>query len=192
MKQSLGAKILAMPTPAWVVGTYDDQGRPNIMTAAWAGVCCSEPPCVQIALRKATYTYGALFARRAFTISVLPASRVAEVDYVGTASGRDTDKFKDCGFTAVRAEKVDAPFVNEAPLIYECRLAHTLELGLHTLFVGEILDVKADPAVVGERGHPDVGKIDPLVWEASQRGYFRFGAPVGQAWKTGKSIAKKS
>ncbi|MBM4093299.1 MAG: flavin reductase family protein, partial [Planctomycetes bacterium] len=76
MKKSLGAQTLVFPTPTWIVGTYGPDGRPNIMTAAWGGICCSDPPCVAVSLRKATYTYGSLMARRAFTLSVPSESQV--------------------------------------------------------------------------------------------------------------------
>jgi flavin reductase (DIM6/NTAB) family NADH-FMN oxidoreductase RutF len=70
MKRSLGAKTLVFPTPTWIVGTFDKEGKPNGMTAAWGGICCSDPPCVAVSLRKATYSYGSLIERKAFTVSV--------------------------------------------------------------------------------------------------------------------------
>ncbi len=70
MKQSVGAKTLATPTPVWLVGTYDAEGKPNIMTVAWGGICCSTPPCVTVSLRRATYSYAAIEARKAFTVSI--------------------------------------------------------------------------------------------------------------------------
>ena len=103
MKRSLGAKTLIYPTPTWIVGSYDKQGRPNGMTAAWGGICCSDPPCVAVSLRKATYSYGSLMDRKAFTISVPSQSQVKLADYFGLVSGRDTDKFAATGLTAVVA-----------------------------------------------------------------------------------------
>jgi flavin reductase (DIM6/NTAB) family NADH-FMN oxidoreductase RutF len=151
MKKSLGAKTLAYPTPVWLVGTYDAEGRPNIMTAAWAGICCSSPPSVAVSLRKATYSYGNIVAKQSFTINIPSEALVKEADYVGMASGRDLDKFARVKFTPVESDLVDAPYVAECPLVLECKLIHTLEIGLHTQFVGEILDVKADQEVLGER-----------------------------------------
>jgi flavin reductase (DIM6/NTAB) family NADH-FMN oxidoreductase RutF len=81
MKKSLGAKIIVGATPVWIVGTYDAAGKPNIMAAAWAGVCCSEPPCVAVSLRKATYSYGSIIQRKAFTVNVPSAQYVREADY---------------------------------------------------------------------------------------------------------------
>ena len=188
MKQSVGAKTLAMPTPVWLVGSYDGEGRPNIMTIAWGGICCTQPPCVTVSLRRATYSYAAIEARRAFTVSIPSVEQAAEADYAGIVSGRDADKFAACGWTPVRSDLVDAPYVAEAPLVVECRLIHTLEIGLHTQFVGEIVDVKADPAVVGEKGYPDITKVRPFVWDPAHRRYLGLGAPLGTAWVMGKKI----
>jgi flavin reductase (DIM6/NTAB) family NADH-FMN oxidoreductase RutF len=190
MKQSLGAKTLAMPTPVWLVGTYDAEGRANLMAAAWACICCSQPPAVSVSLRSATYTHGAIHARRAFTINIPSQAQVSQADYVGIVSGRDTDKFRACGWTAVRSELVDAPYVDEVPLALECRLLQVHEIGLHTQFVGEIVDVKADPSVLGERGYPDITKVKPIAWDSSHRRYFGMGEFLGQAWQIGKGIGE--
>ena len=103
MKKSLGPGTWLYPTPVFVVGTYDAAGKPNVMTVAWGGICCSKPPCVAISVRKATYTYGNLMERRAFTISLPSEDQVVPADYFGVASGRDTDKFAAAGLTPVRA-----------------------------------------------------------------------------------------
>jgi flavin reductase (DIM6/NTAB) family NADH-FMN oxidoreductase RutF len=191
MKQSVGAKTLAMPTPVWLVGTYDAQGRPNIMTIAWGGICCSQPPAVTVSLRRATHSYAAIEARRAFTVNIPSAAQAPQADYVGIVSGRDTDKFAACGWTAVASELVDAPYVAEVPLVMECRLLHTMEIGLHTQFVGEIVDVKADEAVIGEKGYPDITRVQPFVWDSAHRRYFGLGDPLGRAWEIGKTLEKE-
>ena len=190
MKKSLGAKTLAYPTPVWLVGTYDPEGRPNVMTAAWAGICCSKPPCLAVSLRKATYSYGNIVARQAFTINIPSEAHLKETDYVGIASGRDLDKFARVKFTPVQSDLVDAPYVGEAPLVVECRLLHTLELGLHTQFVGEIVDVKADEAVLGAKGYPDIAKVRPMIWDTAHRGYYGVGNFLGMAREIGKTIAQ--
>lgn len=188
MKKSLGAKTLAFPTPVWLVGTYDAEGRPNIMTAAWAGICCSKPPSVGVSLRKATYSYGNIVSRQAFTINIPTERQVKEADYVGIASGRDVDKFQKTRFTAVESDLVDAPYVKECPLILECRLLHTLEIGLHTLFVGEIVDVKADEEVLGDKGLPEIEKVRPIIFGPEIRTYHGIGAYLGQAFAIGKDL----
>ena len=188
MKRSLGAKTLIYPTPTWVVGSYDKHGKPNGMTAAWGGICCSDPPCVAVSLRKATYSYGSLVNRQAFTISVPSQSQVKLADYFGLVSGRDTDKFAATGLTPVRSELVDAPYVKEFPLVLECKVLHMFELGLHTQFVGEIRDVKADDEVLDGSGMPDILKILPIIFSPGNQVYYGVGASLGEAFVVGKEI----
>ena len=97
MKKSLGAKTILYPTPVLVVGTYDNNGRPNVMTAAWGGICCSVPPCIAVSLRKATYSYHNIVQRKAFTVSVPSEQYVKDADYFGIASGKTEDKFAAVG-----------------------------------------------------------------------------------------------
>jgi flavin reductase (DIM6/NTAB) family NADH-FMN oxidoreductase RutF len=188
MKKSLGAKTLVFPTPVWVVGTYDKDGKPNVMSAAWGGICCSSPPCVAVSLRKATYTYGNIVGRKAFTISVPSESHAREADYIGIVSGKNVDKFAAAGLTPVRSTLVDAPYVEEFPLVLECRLLHTFEIGLHTQFVGEILDVKAEESVLGEKGLPDIEKVRPILFDPEIKTYHGVGKLLGRAYSIGKEI----
>jgi flavin reductase (DIM6/NTAB) family NADH-FMN oxidoreductase RutF len=188
MKQSLGAKTLVYPTPVFVVGTYNSQGQPNAMTASWAGICCSRPPCVAVSLRKATSTYGNLVERKAFTISIPSEDYLKQADYIGMVSGKDLDKFAKTRLTAVRSQLVDAPYIAEFPLVLECKLAHTFELGLHTQFVGEILDVKAEEAVLNASGLADIKKVRPLVFTPDTQQYFGIGNFLGQAFSVGSAL----
>ncbi len=186
MKKSFGAKTLIVPTPVWCVGSYDANGTPNVMTIAWGGICCSIPPCVTVSLRKATYTYGNIMARQAYTLSVPSERYLKEADYFGVASGRNVSKFQEAGLTPVKSELVDAPYVGEFPMVLECKVIHHYEIGLHTHFVGEILDVKIDEAVLGDDGKPDIGKIRPFVFNPEDRRYYRVGECVGNAFEVGK------
>jgi len=187
MKKSLGAQTLAYPAPVWVVGTYDANGRPNMMTSSWAGICCSQPPCVNICLRKATHTYQSLLDRKAFTVNIPSAAQASEADYAGIVSGRDTDKFAATDLTPVRSGLVDAPMIQEFPLVLECRLKEHHVIGLHTLFVGEILDVKAEEAILGDSGLPDIRKLNPLSFAPESYGYFALGEFIGKAFHLGRS-----
>ena len=185
MKQSLGAKTILYPAPVLIVGTYDQAGKPNVMTAAWGGICCSKPPCVTVSLRKATYSYNAIVANGAYTLSIPSESHVRAADYFGIASGREQDKFAHTGLTPVRSELVNAPYVDEFPIVLECRLLHTLEIGLHTQFVGEVLDVKADPEVLDEAGDPVLEKIRPIIFGPGIRRYYGLGDFLGKAFSVG-------
>ena len=188
MKRSLGAKPLAFPTPVWIVGTYDREGKPNAMTVAWGGICCSKPVCINISLRKETYTYDSVIERKAFTVSIPSEKHVKEADYLGIATGRKTDKFAATGLTPVKSDLVDAPYVKEFPLVLECRMIHKIEIGLHTQFIGEIMDVKAEESVLGEKGLPDIDKVMPILFAPEIRTYHGIGKPLGRAFSIGKEI----
>jgi flavin reductase (DIM6/NTAB) family NADH-FMN oxidoreductase RutF len=186
MKKSLGAKIIVSATHVWVIGTYDKGGKPNMMTAAWGGVCCSEPPCTAVSLRKATYTYENIKERKAFTVNVPSADYVKQTDYIGIYSGRSTDKYSAAKLTPVGSDCVDAPYVKEFPLILECKLLHTIEIGLHTQFIGEIVDVKAEESALGETGIPEVGKVAPFFYSPENRTYYKIGEYLGKAHSMGR------
>ena len=158
------------------------------MAVAWGGICCSDPPCVCVSLRKATYSYGNLVERKAYTVNVPSEKYIKEADYAGIYSGRDLDKFTKIGLTPVKSDIVDAPFVDEFPLVVECKLLHTIEIGLHTQFIGQIMDVKADDSVFGERDKLDIEKVKPFVFNPGNRKYNAIGKYLGDAFSIGKNI----
>jgi len=187
MKISIGPKTMALPTPAWLVGTYDAAGKPNLMTAAWGGVCSSNPPCLTVSLQKPRYSYAAIMERKAYTVSIPSESQADKVDYCGIVSGRDHDKFAKLGWTAVKSELVDAPYVAECPLIVECKVIHILEVGVHTMFVGEIMDVKVEEAGLRD-GKPDAAAIKPMIYAPEDRNYYGLGPSLGLAFSIGKGL----
>lgn len=182
MKKSIGAKTIVFPAPVFIVGSYDKAGKPNMMAVAWGGICCSNPPCVGIALREATYTYGNIMARSAFTISIPSEKFIREADHIGLASGRTEDKFAKTKLTPVKSELVDAPYVKEFAFVLECAVIQRIKLGLHTLFIGEIKDVKADEAVLDKNGAPDIEKIKPMIFDPAKRSYRGIGKYLGNAF----------
>jgi flavin reductase (DIM6/NTAB) family NADH-FMN oxidoreductase RutF len=186
MKKSLGAKALVFTAPAWIIGTYDKSGKPNACAVAWAGITCSRPPCVGISLRKATYSYGNIMDKKAFTINVPSEKYVKETDYFGIVSGKNEDKFSRTKLTPVKSDLVDAPYIKEFPLVLDCRVVNIIEIGLHTQFVGEILDVKADENVIGKDGLPDIEKIRPILYDPEACTYHGIGRFLGQAFSIGK------
>jgi flavin reductase (DIM6/NTAB) family NADH-FMN oxidoreductase RutF len=188
MKISLGAKTLIYPAPVLVVGTYNAAGKPNVMTASWGGICCSDPPCVAVSLRKATCSHGNILERKAFTLSIPSEKYVKQTDYFGLVSGRTTDKFVHAGLTPVKSKAVDAPYVKEFPLVLECNLTQVAELGLHTQFVGEVVDVKAEESIIGDSGAIDIKKLNPLVFTPDTQEYFSIGDFVGKVFSAGKSV----
>ena len=190
MKTSIGADTLAYPTPVWCVGSYDAQQRPNVMTIAWGGICCSKPPALTISLRKATYTYGCIEARGAYTVSIPSKEYAAQADYFGIASGKHTNKFDDTGLTPVASESVDAPYVGEFPLVLECRVIHTYEIGLHTQFIGEIVNTLTDEEILNAKGLPMIDKAAPFIYATGTREYWALGEVIGNGFDMGKMFRR--
>jgi len=186
-KKNIGAKLGLYPTPVVVAGTYDENDKPNLATLAWAGICCSDPPCVQISLRKARHSYAAITSRKVFSVNIPSAKYFVETDYAGIASGKNADKFDVTKLTPVRGEKVNAPMVLEFPVSMECRLIHTLELGVHDMFIGEILACWVDEAVLDENGVPDIQKIDPFVFAVGMK-YYGLGGFIANSHSVGKKL----
>ena len=191
MKRSLGAKTLVYPLPIFLVGSYDAAGKANSMAAAWGGICCSEPPMLAVSIRKNRWTFDAISKRGAFTISVPDGTQSAQVDFAGIASGDKTDKFAELNLTAVRGEFVDAPYVDECPVVLELSLFTTTDLGSHVQFVGEIKDVKvSERCLDGDK--PDIEKINPLLYDVGAREYRTVGSVMGKAFAGGKIFWKKN
>jgi flavin reductase (DIM6/NTAB) family NADH-FMN oxidoreductase RutF len=191
-KRSLGALPLLYPLPVFLVATYDLEGKPNVMTAAWGGICSSDPLSLTVSVRPERWTHDALLARKAFTVCIAPENMAVAADYVGIASGRRYDKFPIAGFTPLRAEKVDAPYIAECPVILECTLSQTLRLGAHTMMIGAILDVKADEDCLDASGtFPDIFKVAPLIFDSGSRCYYSIGQRIGPAFSIGKTLLKQ-
>ncbi|BBD06742.1 flavin reductase family protein [Desulfovibrio ferrophilus] len=188
MMKSFGSKPLAFPTPTWVIGSYDADGKANVMTAAWGGIVSSEPPCIGVSLRESRHSYESILARGGFTISVPDAAHAREADYFGMASGRDRDKFAVSGLTPAKAEFVDAPYVAEFPMIIECRLIQSVELGIHIQLIGEIADVKVNEDVLNADGKPDMELVAPLIFAPGARTYHTVGKAIGKAFSLGKDL----
>jgi flavin reductase (DIM6/NTAB) family NADH-FMN oxidoreductase RutF len=184
MKKSIQPQALLFPNPVLVVCTYDADGKPNAATLAWGGIASSAPPAISIALQKPRHTYEALMNRKAFTVNLVPAKYAAEADYFGLASGRDADKFAVTGLTPVRSEIVDAPYIAEFHYALECEVIHALDLGRHTLFIGEV------KGTIVEDGAATPWGGDIISWNAATREYFTQGATVATAFDAGRKFIK--
>ncbi len=187
MKRSLGADTLLLPSPVWVVGSYNISGQPNLMTVSWGGICCTTPPCIAISIRKSRLSHSNILDAGAFTVNVPSQQHLSATDYIGTTSGATHDKFSETGLTAIRGEMVNAPYIQEFPLVLECVLMHSLDLGSHTQLIGGILDVKAEEAILGPNGLPNAAFINPIIASAPERAYYAIGAclsPTGRPCRT--------
>ncbi len=188
MKRSLEPGRHICPTPVFVIGSYGLDGTPNAMTAAWGGICSSAPPAVVVSIRKSRLTYANILHRRAFTISIPSQAQAREADYLGLVSGREKDKLAVAGLTAVASDLVDAPFVGEFPLVLECRLLQTLEVGVHTLFVGEVVGSQAEETTLDDQGRPDLDLVKPLMYAPGRSVYHTLGNTLTDAYQVGKAL----
>ena len=182
-KIALEPATVLHPHPVLLVGTFGADGRPNLMTASWGGICCSDPPCVAVSLREATLTYHNILHSKAFSVGIPSRKQVELADYVGMVSGRDHDKFRDTGLTPLKSGKVNAPLAAELPFSLECRLFQHHKLGLHTIFIGEIVGIQADEDVLGSMGLPDIERTQAILWGGlGSNHYFTVGEKLAKAF----------
>lgn len=191
MKKSLGAKDLIFPAPVLIVGTYDDEGVPNAMNVAWGGLCSSNPPAVAISIRKERKTYENILCKKAFTVHIATENLMQEADYFGMISGHRMHKLEKIHMKVVRAEHVDAPCLEIFPLILECEVLHTMEVGQHVHIIGKIVNVVADETVLDEQGKVDVTKLKAIGYDPAGNHYIAASQIVGKAFSIGASLLKQ-
>lgn len=178
MKVSIGSKTISYPLPVYIVGSYDKEGKPNIMAASWGGICNSKPPMITISIRPERHSYDAILANNAFTVNIPSSLYAKESDYVGIFSGKNENKFESTGLTPVDSEIINAPYVQEFPVNILCSLYKTVDLGSHTQFIGEIKDVLVDDDKFISGNKPDIMKIDAISYDYGGRAYHKIGEKV--------------
>lgn len=164
MKQHLPANPILLPCPVLVIGSYDEQNRPNIMTASWVGIVSSRPPCLSVSLREATATFQNIRRTGAFTVNVPSEKDVKLVDIVGTISAHDEDKFTRTQLTPIASSLVKAPIIEEFPYALECQLLQEIPLGSHSMFIGEIKGIYASEECLGPTKLPEMERVSPLIY----------------------------
>ena len=185
MKRSIGKKPAIIPTPVLIIGTYDNTGKANGMTAAWGGVCSSDPLSISFSVQRTRYTHQALLEKKECTISIPSAVHVKEADYFGVSSGRDRDKFSDTSLTPVRAPSVNAPYVGEFPIVIECNITKIVDVGVHDLFVAEVFNVLIDDSCLASDGKPDLREASFFFYNPLDRSYYKTGEYLMQGFSTG-------
>ena len=184
MRKNFGAKTWLYPMPVLIIGTYDENGTPNAMNAAWGGIYDTNQ--VMVCLADDHKTTDNIKKTGAFTVSFATAKTVAPCDYVGIVSANDEpDKFAKAGFHATKSEHVNAPIIDELPMTVECKLLKFNEDGI---CVGEIVNVSADESILDENGKVDAKLLDPIIYDSVTHAYWNFGEKVGQAFSDGKKI----
>lgn len=184
MRKNFGAKPILYPQPVLIIGSYDEDGTPDAMNAAWGGI--SEETEISICLSPEHKTVKNILTRGAFTVSMATAGQLAACDYVGIASGNDVpDKFSKAGFHAVKSALVDAPLIEELPMALECKLISYDPESCH--MVGEIVNVCADESILTD-GKIDPAKLQPITYDGMNHAYYVLGEKVGRAFYDGAAL----
>jgi flavin reductase (DIM6/NTAB) family NADH-FMN oxidoreductase RutF len=183
-RKDFGAKPLSLPQPVWIIATYDENGVPNAMNAAWGGI--SEANEISVCLSPEHKTCENFEKTGAFTVSMADADHIAGCDYVGIVSGNDVcDKFERAGFTAVKSGLVNAPIINELAVCIECRVK---SFDKETCILkGEIVNVSVDESALTE-GRVDLKKVRPVCFDPFNGAYNVVGEVVGKAWGAGRGL----
>ena len=192
MKLSLPPKTLLLPSPVLIIGTYGSDGKPNMMNAAWGGIVSSKPPCISVSLREATLSFHNIEQTGAFTVNIPSERYLKEADFVGIVSGNEYDKFKATGLTPDKSTRVNAPIVKEFPYTLECKLVREINLGSHTMFIGEIVGMVADSEVLNPNQLPDIEKVRPILWGSfGSMAYYNIGDKLGDSFSVGNELKQK-
>ena len=185
MRKNFGAKPYTYPQPVLIIASYDENGTPDAMNAAWGGI--SDDTQISMCLSAGHKTVKNILKRKAFTVSMADAAHVAACDYVGIISANDVpDKLEKAGFHTTRSEFVDAPLIDELPMALECRLVSYDEESCR--MVGEIVNVSAEESVLDENGKIDPGKLQPITFDPVNNAYLKLGEKVGNAFQDGLAL----
>lgn len=182
MRKNFGSKPWVYPQPVLMIGTYDENGKPNLMNAAWGGQYGANTVMLCLSSHKTTDN---IKASGAFTVSFATAKTVVPCDYVGIVSAnQEPDKMEKAGFTTAKSEFVNAPIINELPLTLECKLLKFNEDGN---VIGEIVNVCADESILTD-GNVDYKKLDAIIFDPAAAAYIRLGEKAGNAFKDGAQL----
>lgn len=188
MRKNFGAKAYLYPMPVLIIGSYDENGTPDAMNAAWGGI--SEETEISICISAEHKTTKNIIARGAFTVSIADVENVVACDYVGIVSGnKEPDKIKKTGWHAAKSEFVDAPLFDELPMALECKLISYDEETCR--LVGEIVNVCADERILGEDGKIDLNKFSPITYDPVHHTYRKIGDVIGKAFNDGKNLCEE-
>lgn len=176
-KQDWKPGNMVYPLPAVMVSVRDLKGKDNIITVAWTGTICTNPPMAYISVRPERYSYDMLKESGSFVINLTTRDLVWATDYCGVTSGRDVDKFEKCHLTREEATQIDAPMIKESPVNIECKVRKIEELGSHHLFLADVVAVHADEAYMDETGRFMLEKANPIAYSHGK--YYELGEQLG-------------
>lgn len=181
---------MVYPLPAVLVSVRDLEGNDNLITVAWTGTICSNPPMVYISVRKERFSHHMLKETGEFVINLTTEHLAYATDYCGVKSGRDVDKFEVLNLHKEQATKVNVPLLKESPVNIECKVTQVLELGSHDMFLAEVVAVNVDEAYMDEKGKFDLAKASPLVYSHGE--YYGIGKDLGHFGYSIRKTAKNN
>lgn len=179
MKKQIKADPLLLPLPVVLVSCGLPDQPPNIITISWTGIVASDPPMLSISVRPNRHSHAIIKQTGQFVVNVPAGDMVKEVDYCGTVSGKDYDKFLRTLLTPVKATEVDCPMIEEAVICLECKVEKTLELGSHEMFIARIVAVHVEEDFLDEKGRIKVGEVKPFAYVPGDKQYWSLGHPNG-------------
>ena len=185
MRKNLKPKAYIYPLPVLIVSSYDENGIPNAMNAAWGTVCDTAQ--VSICLTSTHKTVKNILKTNAFTVAIADKQNLVGADYVGIVSGnKEPNKLEKTGWTIVKSEFVNAPIIQNFPLVLECKL---ISYNTETeICIGEVVNVSVEEGILNSNGNIDLTKFNPLCYDCDTHGYYVLGERVGNAFSDGKKI----
>lgn len=175
------------PLPVVMVSVADKEGNSDIVTVAWAGTICTNPPMVSISVRPERFSHHMLMETGEFVINLTTKELVYATDYCGVKSGRDVDKWKEMNLTPVMGNVVKVPCIAESPVNIECKIVKVEKLGSHDMFTAEVVAVQVDDAYMDEKNSFHLSQANPIVYSHGE--YYLLGEKLG---RFGYSIQKKT
>lgn len=185
-KKAMKPGNMLYPLPAALVAVRGKDGRSNLLTVAWCGTVCSDPPMVSVSIQKKRFSHALLLESGEFTVNLTTEELAKATDLCGVLSGRDVDKWEQAGLHEEQAAAVQAPCVQESPVSIECRVKQVLELGSHDMFLGEVVAVSADERYFDEKGRFDLDRCGLIAYSHGE--YRALGKVIGTY---GFSVRKK-
>ena len=190
MKKNLGSLAAVYPMPVLMIATYDKHGKVDVMNAAWGMI--SDYDKIALFLAEDHKTTANILESKAFTVAIADKEHIEAADFFGIASGNKMDdKFERTGYTAVKSEFVNAPVIEEFPVVMHCELAEVINTETTYAIIGRIVNTSAEESVLDEKGKIDCEKLNALIFDQFRSGYYVSGEKVGKAWNAGKGLMKK-
>ena len=176
-KQSWKPGNMLYPLPVVLVSAADEEGNTNVLTVAWAGTVCSDPPMVSVSIRPERYSYRMIKETGEFVINLTTEELAYATDYCGVVSGRDADKFKNMHLTPVKGDVVKAPLIKESPVNIECIVKDIKSLGSHDMFIAQVAAVHVDEKYMDTKNKFHLEDAHPIVY--SRGIYMSLGKKIG-------------